>query len=461
MRNNSQLNAMRCRESAWCFWIILWAAIAMQVRSSSSASGQIVGGLIGSAPGVYLDVDGKVRNREVDETDQLAAMRARLRASGEAARKEKLVYLSLPKLFAQVRALRQAGQAVPDELRYLGGMTQLRYVLVDPEQKDLVIAGPCEPWVVVRGQDDSIDFVLGKRTGRPVMQLDDLIVGLRTASEGRGNVFGCGIYPSPDSMKIADAIVHQMAGNTRAERMAAMRDQLGPQDVRIFGTRRDTRFAYICVAADYEMKRFALGVDQAPVANLGNAIDNTRSAANKFWFDANYEPLLVSKDGCAYQIRGQRLGLACGAFDFDPRGATETAKRWSGKFQRDLPALAIAVPLFAELQNIADEAFLGDLLLNDRLAEKANWDNAWIYDDAACPVAKIPTPRTCETLVSFTNGSMVAGGVVLKLAPFMAEESRASDAKETLEKPKQKLSKIRQEDGQSQATDAGAIFIER
>ena len=183
--------------------------------------------------------------------------------------------------------------------------------------------------------------------------------------------------------------IRMASSGTRAERMKALADRLGPQPVKIFGTRDDTRLGYICVAADYEMKRFALGMDRAPIANMGSAMDNSRSAISKFWFAANYQPLLVSKDGNSFEIRGQRLELQCGAFDFDPRGATETAKKWAGLFTKNMPAVATAEPLFAELQNIADEALLGNLLLRDRLAERASWDNAWIYNDATCPVGKV------------------------------------------------------------------------
>ena len=203
--------------------------------------------------------------RESDEKNELAAMRARVRATTNAqAKGEKLVYISLPKLFAEVKALKAAGKEIPEELRFLHGMTQLRYVFVFPEQKDLVIAGPAEPWHLIHGEEDAVSYVVGTPTGHPVMQLDDMVVAFRTALEGRGNVFGCGIYPSPDSIKIADTIAHEMIRNTRAERMAAMQERLGPQEIRIFGTRNDTRFAYICVAADYELKRFALNLDRAP-----------------------------------------------------------------------------------------------------------------------------------------------------------------------------------------------------
>ena len=33
---------------------------------------------------------------------------------------------------------------LPDSIRYLEGLTQVRYVFVYPEEKDLVIAGPAE-----------------------------------------------------------------------------------------------------------------------------------------------------------------------------------------------------------------------------------------------------------------------------------------------------------------------------
>ncbi|HWE02241.1 MAG TPA: DUF1598 domain-containing protein [Tepidisphaeraceae bacterium] len=425
--------------------VLMFVAGALMALAVPIAKAQYVPGTVfGNSPGVYLRLDGTVNVRQADEKGELAAMRARVRATADATAKgEKLVYISLPKLFAEVRSLKTAGKEIPEELRFLHGMTQLRYVFVFPEDKDIVIAGPAEPWQTVHAEDDSTQYVVGKRTGHPVMQLDDMIVAFRTALEGRGNVFGCGIYPSPDSIKIADGIAHRMIRNTRAERMAALQEGLGPQEIRIFGTRNDTRFAYICVAADYELKRFALNLDHAPVAHLPSAIDNTRSAANKFWFAADYEPLLVSKDGNSFQIRGQRLEVQCGAFDFDPRGATRSAQNFAVQFTRQLPLLATAVPLYAELQNIADEALLGNLLRHDRVAEKIGWDNAWIFDDAACPVAKIPTPKLAQTLVSYSNGSIAAGGVTLVMGPYVSESARQPDENGTFDGPTKELAVLR------------------
>ena len=440
-------------------WLEIASVTAILITlSAAAAHGQIAGALnFGGAPGVYLDLQGNVRCREIDANDRLAAMRARIKAAGDSGKNEKLVYLSLPKLLNQARDLRAAGKEIPDELRFLGGLTSIRYVFALPEDKDLVIAGPAEPWIIVQGKDDVATFAIGTRTGRPTLQLDDLIVALRTARDGGGNLFGCGIYPSPDSVKIADEIVHRLAGAPRAERMKALADGLGPQPVKIFGTRDDTRLGYICVAADYEMKRFALGMDHAPIAGLGSAMDNSRSAINKFWFVAKYEPLLVAKDGNAFEIRGQRLGLECGAFDFDPRGATETAKHYAGQFTKNMTSLAAAEPLFAELQNIADEALLGNLLLHDRLAEKVGWDDAWLFDDAKFPVAKVPVPKTADTLVAFTSGSLVAGGVTLTLPPFVDEKSRQSDDKGSLDTPRADFAKLRQAE-KATGNEAGTVI---
>jgi hypothetical protein len=411
--------------------------------SAPTARGQFTPSVFNTAPGVYLDVDGKVRCREMDASQQLAAMRARAKAAGTAAKDEKLAYVSLPKLLAQVKAAREAGVQPAESLRYLGGLTQIRYVFVFPEENDLVIAGPAEPWRVVRVPGDATELAVGMRSGRPVMQLDDLIVAMRTAYEGGGKLFGCGIYPSPDSLKISAEIERTMQRASRGERMKALAERMGPQEVRIFGTRSDTRFAFMCVAADYELKRFAMGLDRAPVAGVGNGVDNSRSAANKYWFEASFDPLLVSADGLSYGIRGQRLAVKAGGFEFDPRGATEKAQTFAAQFTKHLPELAASVPLFAELQNIADESILANLLRRDRLAEKIGWDNAWVFDDAAFPIAKVPTPKTADTLVSFTNGSIVAGGVILNFSAAVDPKSRQADSNDGLKAERDQLLKVR------------------
>jgi hypothetical protein len=439
---------------------LLLCVVCLAIGRGATAQGQVINPFFGTPPGVYLDTDGKVQVRQVDQTKEMAAMRARARASEAAAKDPKFAYVSLPKLFAEVRSLRDAKKPIPDELQFLGGLTQIRYVFVYPDDKDLIIAGPAEPWRVLRMADDPIEYVVGTRTGRPVLQLDDVITAFRTAEEGGGKLFGCGIYPSPDSIKIADEIEARMARASRAERMRALQDGLGPQDVRIFGTRNDTRLAFICVAADYELKRFAMGLDKSPVPGVGNGVDHSRSAANKYWFEASYDPLRVSKDQNAYEIGGQRLLVRAGAFDFDPRGATEKAVTFASQFTKNLPALASAVPLFAELQNVADESLLANLIRRDSLAQRIDWDTAWIMDRASCPVAEVPVPRTAQTLVSYTNGSIVAGGVMLTLAPWVSDQSRQADDRNGLAAAQKPLNELRHRPNESNQAVLGIAGAE-
>jgi hypothetical protein len=380
-----------------------------------------------AVPGVYVEQDGNVRCREVDQAKRLADLRSRAKSVAQAAKDEKLAFVSLPKVLAEARAAADAGKAAPDEVRYLGGLTQVRYVFVYPHEKDLVVAGPAEPFVVHEGGL----FATGKRTGRPVMQLEDLVVALRTAADPKGRVFGCRIDPDPKSLEISKGVMEKYARKGRKERMAAMARELGPQKVSVFGTGADTRLAFVCVAADYKLKRFAMGLEPAAsqATGVGHGVDNSRSAANRYWFETSYDPMLVSPEADAYEFRGQRLKVAAGAMDFDARGATPTAAEFARRFNDKIPALAVAEPLIAELQNVADLSLLATLIRHDRLDRKAGLDLSPVYDERTFPVKKVPVPVTADTLVSATAGSIAAGGVLFSPGPWVAPESRRRDEK--------------------------------
>jgi hypothetical protein len=237
----------------------LIVAAAATLIGAAWARGQIVPPfeIGGNAGGVYIDADGTVRYRLTDADKRLEQTRARARSNAIGRKDEKLCYISLPKLFTELQSLRDAGKEAPERLRYLGGMTQLRYVFVYPDEKDLVIAGPYEP------VDASNKLQpVGQRTGRPVLQLEDLIVALRRA--GRSNPhqpFGCSIDPAPDALQKSGQVMRDYAGRTRRERMDAMAKALGPQAVSVFGMPADTRIAFTCLAADYKLKRISLGLE--------------------------------------------------------------------------------------------------------------------------------------------------------------------------------------------------------
>lgn len=427
-------------------WMALPLCCALLSTIGSNSRAQI-GFPDADVPGIWIEQDGNVRSRKVDTDKELAAIRQRAKSASQAAKSEKLSFVSLPRVFAEARSVIQSGRPVPQDLRFLGGMTQVRYVFVYPEEKDLVIAGPAEPFSV---SGDGL-YATGKLSRRPVLQLDDLVVSLRTAHDPNGRAFGCRIDPDPRSVEISDDVMKRFAKASRKTRMDEMGKALGPQKVSVFGTQADSRLAFVLVAADYKLKRFAMGLEPAagaPGIGIGHAVDNTRSAMNRFWFETSYEPLRVSADGNAFEFRGQRLAVKAGAFSFDPRGATEKAMAFAKKFNDKVPALAVADPLIAELQNVADLSLLASLIRHDRLDRKAGWDAAWLLDDSSFPVKKVPVAATADTLVSSTSGSIVAGGVMFKPTQVIHDGPRESDGGD-LEQSRQTARKLRAEKGQA------------
>jgi hypothetical protein len=97
-----------------------------------------------------------------------------------------------------------------------------------------------------------------------------------------------------------------------------------------------------------------------------------------------------------------------------------------------MPQLATAVPLFADLQNVADLSVVSTLIRRDKLDAKAGLDLSWILSESNYRPAPVPTPRTAETLVNYTNGSLVAGGVTLNPSAVTAETNREPDQKGVL-----------------------------
>jgi hypothetical protein len=406
-------------------------------------------------PGVYVEPDGTIKRRQVDERDELAAMRARLKATQEAGKKEKLAYVSLPKAFAAAKAAIDAGQPIPDDVKYLGGLTQIRYLFVYPESNDLVIAGPAEPVQVL----DEL-HAYGKTTGRPVIRLEDLVVAMRVVHDvGRG-AFGCRLDPDPASPARVRDVMQELARASRAERVKAVAQAIGPQKVSFYGNvPDDTRFALVMIAADYELKRYGLGLAHTTVGDLGTIVDNTRAAINMIWYALAYDPILVSREGDAYGLRGPRLKVQAGSFDWDPKGATPKAFDFVKKMSRNMEKLAVDQPLIAELQNLGDLSVVSALIQRDKLDTKIGWDTTWIRQpgdgkDGGFPVTKVTVPKTAEALSNYTNGSIAGGGAVLSPATVLAAAPEP-DAKKLMEPAKLEAVELRRQNAGAAILRAG------
>ena len=385
-----------------------------------------------SAGGVYVDADGLLRLREVSRAQQLREHKKQARRSKQA--DPTLCYISLPRLLADARKQVEAGEPIPPRTRFLEGMVKLQYVFVHPDEKDLVIAGRAEDW-------DTSDSTrpLGLRSGRPLLRLEDLVVALRTTGpKSQGNVFGCSIDLTQDALDRMVQAARRIGAVPRSGVPRAANtlvNAVGPQKVRFFGVEPATPLAFVCLEADYLLKRLSLGLLPSPVRAVRSHLSMMGRGENmysRFWFAVFYKPLLVSDDGLAFEIRGQPLRvLASDSLTSNAGSASRSARRFAESVTTYLPALEAKLPEFADLANVTDLALLAALIASDKLHEKISWDLTWVLDPAGYPVTKVTVPLQAQSLVNFRpaagRANIAVGGVQLSMSPAVTERQSDSD----------------------------------
>ena len=206
-------------------------ALAIIVAWASPARAQFVSNSGAAVGGVSIDPSGVLTNTPVQDlakerqalADQAADVPAALQVGA------KLRKISLRRLEAAIQLCKQTGRRLPNEMLYLAGLQEIRYVLVYPEQNDLVLAGPAEGWKV-----DAHGSVVGARSNRPVMLLDDFLVALRAAAASNRGVISCSIDPSRQGMQRLQQFVKTLhtIGNPEIT-SKAIQEQLGPQQITV------------------------------------------------------------------------------------------------------------------------------------------------------------------------------------------------------------------------------------
>src|SRR4051794_19713778 len=227
--------------------------------------------------GISVNPDGAIEFRQRDANAELTKIKSRRPLKESPAEADKrLKFVSLVKITNELRNAIESNKPISNDVKFLGGLTQIHYILVYPDEKDLVIAGPAE-------EIDASNSLQprGKLTGRPVLQLDDLIAALRRASGPDGRKpFGCSIDPPPNAVERAQAVLQRVGSSDRVLLAREMAREMGPQQVRLFGAPADSRLAFICVAADYQLKRYTTVTDPFPLPGIGHPVDNSRPAGN-------------------------------------------------------------------------------------------------------------------------------------------------------------------------------------
>ena len=217
--------------------------------------------------GVSIDAEGVLRPvMKEDRTSGLEKLR-RLAAQAQngnddAHQTSGLRKVSLTRLERQIELLAALGQRPTPEMQTLAGLQRIKYVLVYPEQGEIVLAGPAGDWQL--GPEGRL---VGKQSGRPVLRLDDFVVILRHMLGSADARFGCSITPTQASLAdvkdfVAESNKTPLKPGQRDTWLRQLREKLGQQEIEYYGIDPRTRAGLVMVEADYRMKLVGMGLEE-------------------------------------------------------------------------------------------------------------------------------------------------------------------------------------------------------
>ncbi len=399
----------------------------------------------GAVGGVAVDAKGVVARSAVDAAGSLRDTRrkALARLSSDVNAASPMRKISLRGIQAAIDELRRKKLPLTGELQNLAGLTRIEYVLAYPEQHDIVLAGPAEGWTI--GEQG---HVVGSTSRQAVLQLDDLIIALRTSkSAATGSGITCSIDPSEVGLARFGRLMRSRGVEMNEATIARLQDAMGPQQITVTGVSPGTHFAQVLVAADFLMKRLAMNFEPSPIADMPSYMEmlQGKSAAPKtamprFWLAPKYEPLLKDEEGLAWQLRGSGVqaltedGYVTASGEVvDRRGKEEPlAKKWVESMTARYEELSAAAPIFGELRGCIDLAVVAALLTKEDLPGLANCDLSLLLDEKQIAVAEYHAPKTIASqasvlrqgrgwIVSISGGVDVNSWAVLEKTEVHAE----------------------------------------
>jgi hypothetical protein len=388
-------------------------------------------------PGIEVDPNGLLRGLTQEEKGQtLSGLGHRAREADlntDMRAKSSLRLVSLTRLEKELAKKLAEGRSVPETMQRLAGLTQVRYVFVDPDQQEVVIGGPAEGW-----KYDASGRAVAHESGRPSLFLDDLVTVLRTFSPRGAGYFNCQILPREEGLRRIQQFVQE--SNTRgpldASQVSAwtkrLQQELGLQDVEINGVPIESRIAQVIFEADYRLKLIGIGKLRAGhgIASYFDILPKTgevksqKMDALRWWLSMKYDAVTHSPDRNVFQIEGSAVLCQSENEKISAKGqrihtgTSEVAnKMFAESFTDHYSELAADDPVFADLQNIFDLSLVAALVSDNRVPDRIGWDLGVFAANGAYHPATFQPAKTIQSVVNHRvyNGKdivvQVAGGV--------------------------------------------------
>ena len=394
--------------------------------------------------GVSINADGVLSQMSRGDVDALR--RERIRAMDDLPeglnQNSELRKISLREIQEAIVASGESDLTkLPHHIRYLAGLQRVQYVFVYPEKKDIVLVGPGEAWTV-----DENGVVVGQKSQQPVVNLEDLVTALRYALTSSRGIIDCSIDPTPEGMKRFEAVNAQFQARPPKARVAMRKfeEAIGLQVISVNGVDPQSRFATVLVAADYRMKRLAMGLEKSPVRGLPSFLNMIKSSSNiknmmpRWWLEEDYEAIHTDDEGLSFELRGQGVKAMAASESMEDDGTRVTvantdplATRWANNMTKKYNALSRKAPIFAELRNCMDLAVVAALIASEDLPQRAGLNVDLLLDPVALKVPRYRAPTRVPTVASSTKirgftAITASGGVSLN--PWKAAANRQQDA---------------------------------
>lgn len=433
---------MSLKRLTQCIALLSLAVIGL---ATTVYAGLAVGGRR-SVGGVMIDGAGIVRTATIAEQQQLAEfVRQGLdRVDGDLGEAAEMRMISLKGLQQAITEASQAGKMVPDEVEFLAGLQRIEYVFVDNDNQDIIIAGPAEPWEL---RDDG--FVVGSISGKSTMRLADLAIAFRSVEMARQEGISCSIEPTPEGRLRLQGLLRRVQlrpGQNPSILEASMKEAFGPQMIHLTGIPTDSRYARTLVAADFEMKRIAMGLTDSSVDGLPSYLQMSRNSPHRsnqnprWWMACNYDSLTRSEDGLTWQLSGQGVKTMTEqdlvAADGSVKGAGRTdkvAQQWADKMMEHFEEVSREMPIFSDLRNIMDMTVVATLITQERLATKAGLDLGVLTD--GLHLASYEVPKAVDPQCSFIRGRSgwvvtASGGVDINAFEIVEQQETVAEVAE-------------------------------
>ncbi|RCS51878.1 DUF1598 domain-containing protein [Bremerella cremea] len=399
------------------------------------------------ATGVYVDSQGTLqRVTKLADNTLLSGIHdaSKIAASNQdASITSHLRKVSLTRLEKESQLRWALGQPPTEEMLNLAGIYEIKYVLVYPEEGEIVIAGPAGPW-----HENAEGRTVNQATSHPVLQLDDLVVLLRNAITDKGR-FGCAITPTQTGLKNAQEYLDATSDKPLHPRqrdawLTGLRDAIGKQEIDVHGINRDTRVGQVIVEADYHMKRIGMGLEEgtAGVPSYLEMISVPPGGSPppmdvlRWWFTLNYKAINATEKREAFELQGPGVQVLCENELLDAQGGrihTNTATALNATFARNFTqnydALSVKYPIYAEMKNIFDLAIVSALIEKERLADQTHWNMTHFGPKGSYTPQTSPAPQDVDSIMNMRIIDRkhiiagVSGGVSFDSSQFVKDEN--------------------------------------